>query len=417
MPNTQTTRPKLLFYTHGLVDGGGERLWSCLASAFEQRGYPVVFVQDFEGSENNHNLSPTIPLHTLGRGHLAATRRLADLLAAERPAIALSAIGGCNLKLMSAIAMSGVDTRAIISYHGFNEWKTGLMSFLTYASLPKLSRMAARTIGVSAGLTEQLVSRWGARAETTRCILNPVFFPQSAPVPTADELAARDDLVLAVGRLVADKDFSTLLRAFARISRPNARLVILGKGPLHDRLAAEIEQLGLAGRVELAGYCREPWTYYARAKCLVSSSSSEPFGNVIVEAMAHGLPVVATVCDGPQEILEHGQHGRMVAIGDDLALAQAIESTLDAPGDPATRRARADMFSFAVRVPHYEALVEEVLAEHQAAQTAAMGPGQARSQAQPSSHSDAQPDPQLQTRTLQPDLADTAGPIASQPHV
>lgn len=363
MPASSVVRPKLMFYTHGLVDGGGERLWACLASAFHQRGYPVIFVQDFEATENRHNLDPAIPVFTLGQGHLKAVRRLTEILRAERPDVSLSGIGASNSKIMAALAFAGVPTKAIVTYHGFNEWKTGLLSFATYVGLPRLSATAARTVAVSSGLREQLVHRWGAVDAKTVCIHNPVFYPTSAPVPTAEELAARDDIILSVGRFVAEKDFITLIRAFARLNRPNARLVILGKGPLEAKLRAEIARLGVADRVELPGYSNEPWTTYARAKCFVSSSNSEPFGNVVVEAMAYGLPIVATACDGPQEILQHGTHGRIVSVGDHVQLAHAIADTLDDPGCPEKRRARAEDFSFAVRVPAYENLIAEVLAE------------------------------------------------------
>ncbi len=363
MPGPSKSLPKILFYTHGLVDGGGERLWACLATAFKQRGYPVIFVQDFEADDNRHNLDPTIRTYTLGSNHFRATRRLAEVLADERPAVALAGVGGSNSKLMAALRLSGAPTQPILTYHGFREWQTGLLSFATYVALPALSARAARIVAVSGGLREQLVQRWRARADKTVCIHNPVFFPTDAAVPTREELQQRDDVVLAVGRFVTEKDFITLLRAFARIDRPKARLVILGKGPQQAKIEAEIARLGLKDRVSLPGYSREPWTYYGQAKCFVSSSSSEPFGNVVVEAMAYGLPVVATACDGPQEILKHGVHGRIVSIGDHIQLAHAIGDTLDDPGDPALRRARADEFSFAVRVPAYVQLIDDVLAK------------------------------------------------------
>lgn len=365
---TQSALPKLMFYTHGLVDGGGERLWACLATAFHQRGYPVVFVQDFQASENAHNLDPAIPVFTLGRNHYKATKRLIEILQTERPAVSLSGVGASNSKLMAALRFADVPTQAILTYHGFKEWQTGLLSFATYVGLPYLSNKAARTVAVSSGLREKLVHRWGANAQKTVCIHNPVFYPPDAPVPSAEELASRDDVVLAVGRLVAEKDFTTLLRAFARLDRPHAKLVILGKGPQQSKLEAEITRLELTGRVEMPGYSKEPWNHYARAKCFVSSSNSEPFGNVVVEGMAYGLPVVATACDGPQEILQHGTHGRIVSIGDHVQLAHAIADTLDDPGDPAQRRARADDFSFAVRVPAYEALIDDVLAKQRISQ-------------------------------------------------
>ncbi|MGE0053992.1 MAG: glycosyltransferase [Hyphomicrobium sp.] len=352
---------KILFYTHGLVDGGGERLWSCLASAFKARGNDVIFVQDFEADENRANLDSSIPVFTIGRRHWRAVNQLAEILREEKPDIALSAIGGSNTKLMLAKWLANSPVRTIITYHGFCEWRTGLLSFATYFGLPMLSAAADVTVAVSDGLRERLVRRWGARPEKTTTILNPVFFPKSAEVPTEAELARRSDVLLAVGRLVPEKDFPTLLRAFARLSRPSVRLVILGKGPEEKKLKSLANELGIADRVTLAGYSKEPWRFYAQAKCFVLSSVSEPFGNVVVEAMAYGLPVVATASAGPQEILRHGKFGSIVAVGNDLQFAQAIEDTLDHPGDPAMRRRRADEFSFDVRVPAYEKLIDKVL--------------------------------------------------------
>jgi glycosyltransferase involved in cell wall biosynthesis len=361
---------KILFYTHGLVDGGGERLWSCLASAFKARGNDVLFAQDFEADENRANLDSSIPLVTLGRNHFRAVRALADLLAREKPDIALSAIGGSNVKLILAKWLSGSQVRTIITYHGFREWRTGILSFITYFFLPVLSALADCTVAVSDGLREQLIKKWGARPEKTITILNPVFYPQAARVPSEAELKARGENFLAVGRMVPEKDFLTLVRAFARLDRPNARLVILGKGPDEAKVKSEIARLGLSGRVTLPGYSKEPWRYYSEAKCFVLSSNSEPFGNVIVEAMAYGLPVVATACSGPQEILRHGEFGRIVAVGSELQLAHAMSATLENTGDPAIRRKRADDFSFDVRVPTYEAMIARVLSRQPEAITA-----------------------------------------------
>lgn len=357
------TLPKVLFYTHGLVDGGAERLWSCLATAVRSRGYQVTFVVDFAATDNLANLDPAIPLHVLGKGHFQAVRKLARILQAEQADIALSAVGGSNTKLISALALADVETRPVISYHGYEEWKSGLLSLATYLALPVLARSAARTIAVSDGLREKLIRTWHAPRARTVTVHNPVFFPDSAPVPTAQDLAQREELILAVGRFVPQKDYPTLVRAFARLERPSARLLILGKGPLEGDIKALAQRLGVADRIEMPGYAAAPWDAYRKAKCFVLSSRSEPFGNVIVEALAHGLPVVATACSGPLEILQHGTHGKIVPVGDDLQFAEAIAATLERPGDPAARRARADEFSFAVRVPAYEALIAKVMAE------------------------------------------------------
>ncbi len=364
---------KILCYTHGLVDGGAERLWACLATAFKERGYDVVFVQDFEASDNRSNLRPDIPLITLGKGHFRATWKLAEVLRREQPDVALSAVGGCNTKLLTAMALAHSNTKAIISYHGYNEWKSGWLSWFTYLMLPVLSRVASRTVAVSEGLRDELVQRWRANPDKTITIHNPVFFPKDIVAPTQEELAARDPIVLAVGRMVVEKDFRTLIRAFRRVRTPGARLVILGKGPQRAMLEREVKRLGLENKVSMPGYSREPWTAYASARVFALSSISEPFGNVIVEAMAYGLPVVATACSGPLEILKHGRYGRIVSLSDEVQLAQAIDDALSDPGDPQQSRKRADMFSFDVRVPSYTALIDEVLKQGQTCEGKAIG--------------------------------------------
>jgi glycosyltransferase involved in cell wall biosynthesis len=357
------TAPRILFYTHGLVDGGGERLWACLATAFKERGYDVLFAQDFEADENRHNLDPSIPVHTLGRNHVGATRNLARLLATEKPDVALAAIGGSNLKLLLASLLSRAPTLPVITYHGEMEWKTGWLSYFSYAGLPLLSRWATRTVAVSDGLNDLLRTKWRAYQGRLVTIFNPVFYPPAIGLPTAGELASRDNIVISVGRLVPEKDYLTLVRAFARLKTKDARLVILGKGPEEARIAAEIRKLRIENRVAMPGYMNEPWSVYQSAKCFVSSSRSEPFGNVVVEAMAYGLPVVATACSGPHHILDHGTYGRIVGIGNHMQLAEAIDATLKHPGDPAMRQRRAEEFSLAERVPAYEALIREILNE------------------------------------------------------
>lgn len=363
--------PKLLFYTHGLVDGGAERLWASLASAFKACGHEVIFAVDFEAEDNRGSLAPGIAVEVLGRNHMQAIRNLSRLLDRERPDVALAAVAGSNIKLVLADLLAATRTPIISSYHGFEEWRTGWMSWLAHRLLPLISARSGRVVAVSDELAKALVNDWGARPGNMEVLVNPVFVPEVGRLPTEAELKARDDVVLAAGRLVPEKDFVTLIRAFAQLERPRSRLVILGKGPERARLEAEARRLGVAGRVALPGFTAEPWQVYAKAKCLAVSSRTESFGNVIVEAMAHGLPAVATACAGPVTILGAGQHGRIVPIGDAAALARALDDVLERPGDPAPRGKRAREFSFASRLPDYAGLIRTVIdeAHHAAART------------------------------------------------
>lgn len=350
----------VLLYTHALVGGGGERLWASLASALADAGYDVVLAEDRTAYENRGLLNSAVRVVTLGGGHMASTRALARLLARERPIAALSAIGASNLKLAAANLMSGSKTPTVLTYHGFDDWKLGKLGFFTYALLPLLSRMSARIVAVSDGLAHDLKTRWRAKPTAVDVIYNPVFFPNTIDVPSADGLARRHNRLLAVGRLVEDKDYPMLLAAMTKLKTDNVTLTVLGDGPLEADLLAQARQLGIADRVTFAGYATEPWPAYAAAKCFVLSSRKEAFGNVIVEAMAYGLPVVATRNAGSVISLDDGRFGRLVPVGDADTMADAIDATLRDPGSPAARVQRAHAFSMAERVPAYVNLIESV---------------------------------------------------------
>jgi glycosyltransferase involved in cell wall biosynthesis len=138
--------------------------------------------------------------------------------------------------------------------------------------------------------------------------------------------------VLAVGRLTAQKAFDVLIQAFARVRKTRlARLLILGEGEERSALEAMIRQFGLAQDIGLPGFVPNPYPYMAHAALFVLSSEFEGLPTVLVEAMSVGTPVIATDCpSGPREILMDGRHGQLVPMGDPIALADAIETTLTA---------------------------------------------------------------------------------------
>jgi glycosyltransferase involved in cell wall biosynthesis len=159
-------------------------------------------------------------------------------------------------------------------------------------------------------------------------------------------MAADGPILLAVGTLKAVKRHDLLVRAFARMPRADATLCILGEGQERAGLETLIGSLGLQDRVLLAGYQADPAPWYAHADLFVLSSDHEGFGNVLVEALEHGLPVVSTNCPtGPHEILEDGKYGRLVPVGDVDALARAMDKALSANHDREQLKRRALDFS------------------------------------------------------------------------
>jgi glycosyltransferase involved in cell wall biosynthesis len=159
--------------------------------------------------------------------------------------------------------------------------------------------------------------------------------------------------------MVPVKDHRTLIAAFAKLrARRSARLVIFGYGPLEAELRAYAEELGVSGSVLMPGYVNDPAACYAVADLFVLSSTTEGFGNVLIEAMAAGVPVVSTDAPhGPREILADGRYGPLVPVGDAEALASAMERTLDHPLSAADLKGRAADFAVDVIGDRYEALL------------------------------------------------------------
>ena len=136
---------------------------------------------------------------------------------------------------------------------------------------------------------------------------------------------------IAVGRLMAQKDYLTMIRGFAELikTEPTMHLGILGKGNLKEELLKEIYELGVEKNISLLGYVANPYPYIKRARFLVSSSLYEGFSNVIIEALCLGTPVVATDCPGgnPETIVPH-KNGLLFKVGDSLALTNALRTSL-----------------------------------------------------------------------------------------
>jgi glycosyltransferase involved in cell wall biosynthesis len=180
----------------------------------------------------------------------------------------------------------------------------------------------------------------GIDPERIAVVRNPVITPrlqelaQRAPAHPWLE-AARDPVILGAGRLTVQKDFATLIRAFARLreKRP-CKLIILGEGRQRAKLQALAAELGIAEAVDLPGFSDNPYACMARASLFVLSSRWEGSPNVLTEAMSLGTPVVSTDCpSGPREILADGRYGPLVPVGDWQALATAMQQVLDAPPD------------------------------------------------------------------------------------
>jgi glycosyltransferase involved in cell wall biosynthesis len=231
-------------------------------------------------------------------------------------------------------------------------------------------RYAPAVVAVSEGAAEALQPWVGSR---TPVVVIPNGFNLAALRARATE---RPDfrwlndktlpVIIGCGRFVPLKGFDVLIKAFARLraERP-ARLIILGDGLLRATLQDLVRSLGIEDDVALPGYAENPQAWFAASDLFVLPSRTEGFGNVLLEALASGVPVVSTDCpSGPRTILDSGRYGALVPVDDVEALAVAMTQALSAPRD-ALRSARVqsyldEHFSFEPMARAYLALVDRL---------------------------------------------------------
>jgi glycosyltransferase involved in cell wall biosynthesis len=269
-----------------------------------------------------------------------------------------------------ASVLSHSTNHVVAVYHGF---EPTLRESERPTSGERLSGIVARrvsmSVAVSTGTALTVEKRLGLPSGSVEVIRNPVdaqFIRSQASGTDPEELAGRHPVVLVVARLSPEKDWDTLLRAFTMVATTaRATLCIVGEGPERERIVRLARDAGVADRVLLTGNRPNPYRYMSCADVFVLSSHHEGFGMVLLEAMACGVPVVATDCEsGPREIITHGQSGLLVAPQDPLALADSILSVLrDTDLAGRLRQGglkRADEFGLRDAVEAYRQVAERV---------------------------------------------------------
>lgn len=303
---------------------------------------------------------------------------LARYLDRVRPDVLLSAKTPTNLLALWAQRASGGATRVVVAEHTQlsqsiareRKWRWRYIAPL----VARAYAGADAIVCVSDGVADDLA--YTARLQRSRLstIYNPVVTPElalrAAEAPPHAWLDASADagvrrtahppVLVAAGRLVAQKNFALLLHAFARLrSQRPARLLILGEGRERPKLEALARELGIAADVALPGHVANPYAAFARASTFVLSSDWEGLPTVLIEALACGCPVVSTDCpSGPAEILQHGHYGALVPMGDATALAQAMAATLERPPAVELLRGRAQAFTLQRSAQRYLELLD-----------------------------------------------------------
>jgi|SRR5579885_2674512 len=333
---------KIMLVIHSMMAGGAERVAATLVNYWTAQGEQVTLLTVASSAADFYDLDPRINRIGLDLGgpspgwrrfvasNFRIIRGIRSAIRGVRPDVVLSFMDVVNLRVLLAAAGTGVPV-VVEEHTDPTVYSIGSMR----AALRRLLYPRASALVV---LTER-IAEWAKEIvseSSVRVIPNPVGDQFLMGRAAAQQCA---HTAVAVGRLVSEKGFDLLLRAFAQCAQthPDWRLQIVGEGPERTNLKRLGDELGIGGRVELAGAVKETQVALQQSDLFVLSSRFEGFPMALLEAMACGLPVISFDCrSGPREMIQDGVNGRLVPPNDVAALAAAM-SQLMGSGDERAR--------------------------------------------------------------------------------
>jgi glycosyltransferase involved in cell wall biosynthesis len=261
-------------------------------------------------------------------------------------------------------------------FHGyFRRWKTRLFLWLEWLS----ARISSRVITISPALADELVETYRICPAEKMVVLplgldlEPLTRPKAPETAhdfrTAHHIPLNRRLVGIIGRLVPIKNVSLFLQAASQIvaERDDVQFVVIGDGDRRPQLEAEAQSLGIAEQVTFTGWVQDVQLPLSALDVLALTSNNEGTPVSIIEAMAAGVPVVATAVGGVPDVLGGGEYGQLVPTGDARALATGIQKALAGEHPPQDRAREAALSQYGINglASALEALYYELLAENQ----------------------------------------------------
>lgn len=374
---------RVMFVIGDFQNGGGERFLSDLTPALAERGLSISITcfSQIGGEHYRAQLPAAIRFYNLNvqppirRAIGYSLRSLKQVLQLEEPDVVVSLTNELTSLILAVRLWKHLRFRVIANVHIHLS-----ASFETYSQIKRIITKALcgpvftqcdSVVPVSNGVGSDLVTQFRVPCHKIHVIHNGIRGARlralaQQPSKVIADIEAGQSLIIGVGRLIPQKGFEYLLRAFARIrALTDAHLLILGEGPLRKDLTSLAHTLDIATRVHLPGFLANPFPYIARTRVFVLSSLWEAFPYAVLEAMALSRPVVATTCpSGPDEIIKHGFSGLLVPPASVGALAEAIlevlkdDSLSDRLGSQA--KVRSDDFALEGMVDRYADLFHEV---------------------------------------------------------
>jgi glycosyltransferase involved in cell wall biosynthesis len=373
-------RKKVCFVLPSLAGGGAERVAVHILNALDPLVWERSMYLFHREGPYLEAVDGSIALSSgAGGSRIARWIALRRFLVETRPDVVVAFLS--YLSVLSAVSAARIGARVVFDqgtpisaflvdrdYRWRVPWRRRVFAWASRFGY----RRADAVVATSKGVAEDLVAEFGVPADRIHVVPNPIDLNAIAralnePIDPAYEADLASPLIVAAGRLADVKNYPLLIEAVAVLrARVPVRLLILGSGDLESSLRLLVSQKQLDGAVTFAGFQRNPWKYIARADVFALSSKYEGFGNVLVEAMACGVPVVATSSPGTRDIVSVGLDGLLVDRHQPAALAAALARVIE--DSPLRARMAAEARRSAARfaLPHiasvYDSVFRQVLA-------------------------------------------------------
>jgi glycosyltransferase involved in cell wall biosynthesis len=366
---------KVCFFVHSLSGGGAERVVSRLVRHLDRSRFRPLLILIEKKGVFLEDVPPDVPVLDCGRGEGGGrwgwVRAFAGILKSERPEILVSFLWYANAFAVIGRYLSGVPFRLILSERStvLGSREGWLEEAVRRLSIRLLYRSADRIIANSEALRSQFTGHFGFPPQVVRTLYNPLdidtIIARSGDRSPAVARRTGRATVVGMGRFTREKGFDVLIRAMSLVRAP-AMLLLLGEGKEEANLRTLAEATGISEQVTFLGFRKNPYPILREATVFVLPSRYEGFPNGLAEAMALGIPCIATRCrTGPDELIRDGVDGVLVPVEDPEAMAAAIERLL---GDSGLRERLGAAAGAAARrydapgiVRQYETLIEGVL--------------------------------------------------------
>jgi glycosyltransferase involved in cell wall biosynthesis len=351
-----------------LNGGGAERIGLTLANELFSRGIKTEFVLMQAQGDLIDQIPTGSKLVNLDVSRLRSVPlAMSTYLSRNQPDVVLANMWPLTSMCVIANQIAKRRTRMVVCEHNNLSMQYDVNGCFHHAmlrsSLATTFRAADAIICVSAGVADDLAKLAGIRRERISVVYNPITaVPFSGIEQEWAENAWRGfkgKRILSVGSFKLQKNQELLIRSFAHVAQTSdVRLMLLGDGELRRHFESLAQRLGIEDKILMPGFYKNPFPFYESADLFVLSSDYEGFGNVLVEAMACGTPVVSTNCmSGPAEILQGEAYGRLVPVRDETAMANAIQQSLGQSHDAEMLKRRANDFHPSKIIDNYLALL------------------------------------------------------------